>query len=100
MYRIKYSTTIENNLIKKTKALAKQRNLGGANDIIEEALKLYFQLQGKQMWEKALPNGQYQMVMIDNGHMYLDHVDKRIHIDTVPSIDKLLEDGYYCTFEL
>lgn len=99
MHRINYSTTIEASLIKKTKALAKQRNLGGANDIVEEALRLYFEMQGKMMLEKVLPNKKYQVIMIEHGHMYLDYVEKRIHIDTLVDIDQLLADGYYCTFE-
>ena len=100
MYRTKYCTTIDNTLLKKTKAYAKANHLCGANDVIEHALSLYFQLLGKQIWEKELPNGKYQVVTIGNGNMCLDYVDKRIMLDTISDIQHLISDGYCCSFEV
>jgi len=40
--RAKITTTIEEALLNKAKALAKQEGLSGANAIIERALELYF----------------------------------------------------------
>lgn len=42
MARIKYTTTIQEELIKKAKVMAIIQNLDGANDIIEKALDHYF----------------------------------------------------------
>lgn len=96
MTRVKYSTTLQEELLRKTKALAKAQGLAGANDIIEKALEMYFQLQNTQIWEKEIGNGKYQIVTIGNGHTCLDYVDKRVLIDAVSDTDVLLTDGYCC----
>lgn len=100
MCRVVYTTTIESDLLRKTKAFAQAQGLGGANDIIERALKLYYQLHHTQIWEKNLPSGKYQTITIHHGGMVLDYVDKRITIDAISDIDHLISDGYHCTFEL
>lgn len=100
MSRITYSTTLQRELITKTKALAHSRGLGGANDIIEYALQLYFELLGFQLLEKELPNGKYHTVTIYGEGMTLDYVEKRITIDTISDTQKLIEDGYHVFLEV
>ncbi len=52
--RIKITTTIEEALLNKAKALAKKEGLSGANAIIERALELYFTSIQSEVWEKSL----------------------------------------------
>jgi len=55
--RAKITTTIEEALLNKAKALAKQEGLSGANAIIERALELYFTSIQCEVWEKSLSSG-------------------------------------------
>ena len=126
MTRVKYSTTIAKDLIDKTKALAKTKGMNGANDIIEVALTFYFQMQGSnilekelrinnniekalqlyvymkgyQLWEKELRNGKYQTITITKNGMSLDCVEKRITLDVIKDIDKLIQSEYHLVFEV
>ena len=100
MTRVKYSTTIAKDLIDKTKALAKAKGMNGANDIIEVALTLYFQMKGYQLWEKELRNGKYQTITITKNGMSLDCVEKRITLDVIKDIDKLIQSEYHLVFEV
>ncbi len=122
MTRVVSTTTLDEDLLKKTRAFAHANGYKGANDIIEKALKLYFELQNQldgnmdldniiniiytcsqskkvKIFEKKLPNGKYQIVTISNKHTCLDYVDKRINIDGVSDIEKLIDDGYYSILE-
>ncbi len=100
MNRVRYTTTIQDELLRKTKVIARTNGYSGANDVLERALKLYFKMHGTSIWEKNLPDGKCQTVTIHDGHMSLDYVDKRISIDTVSDIEKLFSDGYQCVFEV
>ena len=55
--RTKITTTIEEAILNKAKALAKQEGLEGANAIIERALELYFTSIQNEVWEKSLSSG-------------------------------------------
>ncbi len=123
MARVVSTTRIDKDLLQKTRAFAHANGYRGANDIMEKALELYFQLQGNlncgcepddiltsintssqnkkvQVYEKELSNSKYQIVTIGNGNTCLDYVDKRVLIDTVSDIDHLITDGYYLAFEV
>jgi len=53
--RAKITTTIEEALLNKAKALAKQEGLSGANAIIERALELYFTSIQCEVWKNRCP---------------------------------------------
>ena len=91
--------TIEEELLYKASTMAAYQNRN-RNDIISEALDTFFKLQGLQMWEKQVTENLIQMVSIYDNRMCLDYITKRVHIDTVSDIDKLLEDGYHQVFEI
>ena len=97
--RRKTCINIEAELLYKASTIAEYQNRN-RNDIISEALDTFFKLQGLQMWEKQISDTQIQMVSIYDNRMCLDYITKRVHIDTVSDIDKLLEDGYHCVFEI
>ena len=97
--RRKTCINIEAELLYKASTIAEYQNRN-RNDIISEALDTFFKLQGLQMWEKQVTENQIQMVSIYDDRMCLDYITKRVHIDTVSDIDKLLEDGYHQVFEI
>lgn len=95
----KTSITIEDELLYKAGSMAEYQDRT-RNDIISDALDTYFKLQGLQMWEKQISDTQIRMVSIYDNRMCLDYITKRVYIDTLSDIDKLLEDGYYCVFQI
>jgi hypothetical protein len=99
MARKKTSITIEDELLYKASTMAVSQNRN-RNDIISEALDVFFKLQGLQMWEKQISDNQIQMVSIYDNRMCLDYITKRVHINATSDIEKLLEDGYYQVFQI
>lgn len=57
MCRIRYTTTIDEDLLLSAKNMAHSDGLEGANALIEKALRLYFQNHTVTVWEK--PCGEY-----------------------------------------
>lgn len=100
MSRVRFTTTLQEDLLKKAKVNARMQNLQGANDIIEKALTLYFQVQDKQVWEKILPNGKRQRIFIHSEHTCIDYIEKRVQIDTTSDPKRLLESGYQQRFKI
>ena len=62
MKRVRYTTTIQDDLLKKAKEKAQTEGLDGANEVIEKALKLYFSNSKVEVWEKV-ENGCLQKIV-------------------------------------
>lgn len=57
MERIRFTTTIQEDLLNKAKEKAAKEGLEGANAVIEEALRIYFANCSVEVWEKTLQGG-------------------------------------------
>lgn len=57
MARVRLNTTIEEDLLIKAKEKAVELGLSGANEIIEQALRIYFANCSVEVWEKTLQGG-------------------------------------------
>lgn len=99
MAKKKTCITLEDTVLYKASTMAEYQKRT-RNDIISDALETYFKLQGFQMWEKQTSDNQFQMVSIYDNRMCLDYITKRVYIDTLSDIDKLIENGYYCIFQI
>lgn len=99
MARKRYATTIQERLLEQARTVAKKQK-SHCNDVLEQALQLYFQMQGTKILEKEVAKGKYQTITIFQKGMSLDYVDKRITLDVVSDIDTLLQNGYYLVWEI
>ena len=79
---------------KQMHALATQRGVSIIT-ILEEAMQWYVESQSIQMLAKQLPNGSFRVATLHPYGMCIEHITKRIIIDSFKDIDLLLEDGYY-----
>jgi hypothetical protein len=75
--RAKITTTIEEALLNKAKALAKQEGLSGANAIIERALELYFTSIQSEVWEKSLSSGWIKKLVLKRDSILYENIKCR-----------------------
>ncbi|WP_194087102.1 hypothetical protein [Acetivibrio mesophilus] len=75
--RAKITTTIEEALLNKAKALAEQEGLAGANAIIERALELYFTSIQSEVWEKSLPSGWIKKLVLKGDLILYENIKCR-----------------------
>lgn len=75
--RIKITTTIEEALLNKAKALSKQEGLEGANAIIERALELYFTSIQNEVWEKSLSSGWIKKLVLQEDSILYENIKCR-----------------------
>ena len=75
--RAKITTTIEEALLNKAKALAKQEGLSGANAIIERALELYFTSIQCEVWEKSLSSGWIKKLVLKGDSILYENIKCR-----------------------
>ena len=75
--RAKITTTIEEVLLNKAKALAKQESLEGANAIIERALELYFTSIQNEVWEKSLSSGWIKKLVLKGDSILYENIKCR-----------------------
>jgi len=57
MSRVRFATTLQEDLLSKAKEKAAIEGLEGANAVIEDALRIYFANCSVQVWEKTLQGG-------------------------------------------
>lgn len=81
-------------LMQQMKELATQRGLP-VEYLIEEAMHYFVDSQVLRVLEKQLPDGTYRVVTIHPYGICMEHVSKRINLDSFKDIALLLEDGYY-----
>ncbi len=77
MCRIKFTTTLEQDLLKKTKEKASLEGLEGANAVIEKALRLYFANCDVTVWEKNLKRGNFQKLIVRPHQLVYEHLHRR-----------------------
>jgi hypothetical protein len=75
--RTKITTTIEEAILNKAKALAKQEGLDGANAIIERALELYFTSIQNEVWEKSLSSGWIKKLILQRDSILYENIKCR-----------------------
>jgi len=75
--RIKITTTIEEAILNKTKAIAKQEGLEGSNAIIERALELYFTSIQNEVWEKSLSSGWIKKLVLKGDSILYENIKCR-----------------------
>ncbi|WP_194087101.1 hypothetical protein [Acetivibrio mesophilus] len=75
--RAKITTTIEEVLLNKAKALAEQESLPGANAIIERALELYFAGIQSEVWEKSLSSGWIKKLVLKRDSILYENIKCR-----------------------
>ncbi|NLD47668.1 MAG: hypothetical protein GX660_10780 [Clostridiaceae bacterium] len=75
--RVKITTTIEEALLNKAKALSKQEDLEGANAIIERALELYFTSIQNEVWEKSLSSGWIKKLVLQEDSILYENIKCR-----------------------
>ncbi len=78
MCRVKFTTTLDNELIDKAKKQASIEDLEGANAVIEKALRLYFANYNVVVWEKSLSNGLLQKLIVRPSKMVFENIQQRI----------------------
>ena len=75
--RAKITTTIEEALLNKAKALAEQKGLAGANAIIERALELYFTSIQSEVWEKSLSSAWIKKLVFKGDSILYENIKCR-----------------------
>lgn len=75
--RTKITTTIEEVLLNKSKTLAKQEGLEGANAIFERALELYFTSIQNEVWEKSLSSGWIKKLVLQGDAILYENIKCR-----------------------
>ncbi len=78
MCRVRFSTTLDSELVDKAKKQASTLGLEGANAVIEKALRLYFANCNVVVWEKNLNNGLLQKLIVRPSKMVFENIQKRI----------------------
>ena len=77
--RSRITTTIEENLLNRTKKFAKENIKGkdGVNAVIEKALELYFSSYEKSVWEKSLSSGWVKKLVIQGESVIYENIKCR-----------------------
>ena len=75
--RAKITTTIEEALLNKAKALAEQKGLAGANAIIERPLELYLTSIQSEVWEKSLSSGWIKKLVFKGDSILYENIKCR-----------------------
>jgi len=83
--RTKITTTIEEAMLNKAKALAKQEGLEGTNAIIERALELYFTSIQSEVWEKSLSSGWIKKLVIQGNSILYENIKCRKNLENYRS---------------
>ncbi len=78
MCKVRFSTTLDSELVSKAKKQASIEGLNGANAVIEKALKLYFANRDVVVWEKNLDNGLLQKLIVRPSKMVFESIQKRV----------------------
>lgn len=73
MARVRYTTTIQGDILRKAKVAAAEIDLN-ANDILERALDLYFKDHSYEIWEKELQGGWTERLIITNDKIYFETI--------------------------
>jgi hypothetical protein len=77
MPRVKYTTTLDETLLKLAKEKAKLDGLDGANSVIEAALKLYFANCTTEVWEKRLDGGWIKKIIVRPSRVIIESIRSR-----------------------
>lgn len=76
MSRVKFTTTIQKDLLKKAKEKALSEGFDGANEVIEKALKMYFSNCQVEIWEKV-ENGCLKKLVKKPGKIVFQKIKSR-----------------------
>lgn len=77
MCRVKFTTTLDEDLLFLAKNKASLEGLEGANAVIEKALRVYFRNCRVTVWEKQLNNGTLQKLIIRSSQLIIETLQKR-----------------------
>jgi hypothetical protein len=93
MSRVKYTTTIDEELLNKAKTAAATEGHDGANAIIEKALRMYFANCSTEVWEKPLNGGWLKKLIIRSDKVVFESIRIRKQLRYSPKYytDKALE---------
>lgn len=74
MAKVKYTTNMDEELLRLAKDKAKQGGMDGANAVIEAALRLYFANCSTQVWEKKLQGGWIKKLIVRPGKVVIESI--------------------------
>lgn len=77
MSRVKFTTTIDTDLLAKAKEHAVSEGFSGTNELIERALGLYFANCEVQVWEKPLKGGWFKKLAVRPGKVVFESIRTR-----------------------
>ena len=104
MCRVKFTTTLDSELIAKAKKQASNEGLEGANAVIEKALRLYFSNVNVTVWEKSLDNGLLQKLIVRPSKMVFENIQKRVikkdYDETIISDAIMLDKGFQKVWQI
>ena len=104
MCRVRFSTTLDSELVAKAKKQASTLGLEGANAVIEKALRLYFTNCDVVVWEKNLSNGLLQKLIVRPSKMVLENIQKRVikqdYDETIVSDAIMLDKGFQKVWQM
>ena len=85
---------LNNELLAKVTTLANQRNVS-INELLNEVLGVYEQMQNLQIFEKQLTDNKYEVITIHKYGICIEEVIRRTNVDSFSDLDLLINDGYY-----
>ena len=74
MSRVKFTTTIEGDLLEKAREAAQAGGFEGVNTVIEEALRIYFANCTAEVWEKELQGGWVKKLVVRPGKVTFESI--------------------------
>jgi len=77
MARVRYNSKIDEELLSKAKERAVELGLVGANEIVEDALRLYFANCLTEVWEKPMKDGWIKKLVVRPGKVTFECIRSR-----------------------
>lgn len=74
MTRVKYTTNLDEELLRLAKEKAELCDMDGANAVIEAALRLYFANCSTQVWEKTMQGGWIKKMIVRPGQVIFESI--------------------------
>ncbi len=74
MSRVRYTTTIQEDLLDMAEVKAPEVGLDGANDTIKQALRIYFSNSSVEVWEKPLQEDWTKKMVIRPGRVTIETI--------------------------
>lgn len=77
MTRVKYTTNLDEELLRLAKEKAELCDMDGANAVIEAALRLYFANCSTQVWEKTMQGGWIKKMIVRSNQVIFESIRVR-----------------------